>query len=107
MSVNNYKVFFTVSFVYHLYTKKKVSKSFKSDLDINADNVNCELTNKNVHSKWDEYALKTSLNNLNPPSEFDDSKAFEKKVITHRIINLIFSTNYKFAYKNKVLTFVS
>ena len=89
MSVNSYKVFFTVSFVYQVDTKKKVSKSFKSDLDLNADNVNCELTNENVHSKWDEYALKTSLNNLNPPSEFDDSKASEKKVITHRIVNLI------------------
>ena len=89
MPANNYKVFFTVSFVYQVDKKKKVSKSFKSDVDINADNVNCELTNKNVHSKWDEYALKTSLNNLNPPSEFDDRKAFEKKVITHRIVNLM------------------
>ena len=89
MTANNYKVFFTVSFVYQVDTKKKVSKSFKSDLDINSDNVNYELTNKNVHSKWNQYALKTSLDNLNPPSKFDDSKAFEKKVITHRIVNLI------------------
>ena len=63
MSVHNYKVFFTVSFVYQVDTKK-VSKSFKSDLDISADNVNCELSNENFHSKWDEYALKTSLNNF-------------------------------------------
>ena len=89
MSGNNYKVFFTISFVYKIDVKKKVSKSFKSDLDLNADYINCELTNENVHSKWDEYALKTSLNNLNPPSEFDDSKASEKKVITHRIVNLM------------------
>lgn len=89
MTTNNYKIFFTVSFVYQVDTKKKVSKSFKSDVDINADNVNCELTNENVHSKWSEYVLKTSLNNLNPPSEFDDSKASEKKVITHRIVNLM------------------
>ena len=89
MTANNYKVFFTVSFVYQVDTKKKVSKSFKSDVDINADNFNCELTDENVHSKWNEYVLKTSLNNLNPPSEFDDSKASEKKVITHRIINLM------------------
>ena len=92
MSSNKYKVFFTISFVYEVDIKKKVSKSFKSDLDLNADNVNCELTNENVHSKWDEYALKTSLNNLNPPSEFDDSKAFDKKVITHRIVNLMYLT---------------
>ena len=89
MTTNNYKIFFTVSFVYQVDIKKKVSKSFKSDVDINADNVNCELTNENVHSKWDEYVLKTSLNSLNPPSEFDDSKASEKKVITHRIVNLM------------------
>ena len=89
MTTNNYKIFFTVSFVYQVDTKKKVSKSFKSDVDINADNVNCELTNENVHSKWDEYVLGTSLNNLNPPSEFDDSKAYEKKIITHRIVNLM------------------
>ena len=89
MSTNNYKIFFTVSFVYQVDTKKKVSKSFKSDVDINTDDVNCELTNENVHSKWYEYVLKTSLNNLNPPSEFDDIKASEKKVITHRIVNLM------------------
>ena len=89
MSGINYKVFFTISFVYQIDIKKKVSKSFKSDLDINADNINYELTNENVHSMWGKYALKTSLNNLNLPSEFDDSKAFEKKVITHRIVNLM------------------
>ena len=89
MSGNSYKVFFTISFVYQVDIKKKVSKSFKSDLDINSDNVNYDLTNENVHSKWNQYCLKTSLNNLNPPFDFDDSKAFEKKVITHRIVNLM------------------
>ena len=89
MSGNNYKVFFTISFVYQVDIKKKVSKSFKSDLDINSDNVDYELTNENVHSKWDQYVLKTSLNNLNPPSKFDDNKASEKKVVTHRIVNLM------------------
>ena len=98
MPVNNYKIFFTVSFVYKIDTKKKVSKSFKSDVDINADNINCELTNENVHSKWNQYALKTSLNNLNPPSDFDDSKAFEKIVITHRIVNLMDLTEVHKSY---------
>ena len=98
MSHNNYKIFFTISFVYQVDIKKKVSKSFKSDLDINSDNVNCELTNENVHSEWAKYALKTSLNNLNPPSEFDDSKAFEKKVITHRIVNLMNLTEVHKSY---------
>ena len=98
MPVNNYKVFFTVSFVYQVDIKKKVSKSFKSDLDINSDNVNYELTDENVHSEWSKYALKTSLNNLNPPSEFDDSKAFEKKIITHRIVNLMDLTEVHKSY---------
>ena len=47
------------------------------------------LTKMFILSGISKYALKTSLNNLNPPSEFDDSKAFEKKVITHRIVNLM------------------
>ncbi len=89
MSDSRYKVFFTISFVYQVDIKKKVSKSFKSDLDIDSENVDYKLTNENVHLKWGQYALKTSLNNLNPPSVFDDSKAFEKKVITHRIVNLM------------------
>ncbi len=89
MSGNNYKVFFTLNFIYQVDIKKKVSKSFKSDMNINDDSFNCVLTNENVHSEWSKFALKTSLNNLNPPSEFDDSKVFEKKVITHRIVNLM------------------
>ncbi len=59
MPTNNYKIFFTV--IYQVDAKKKVSKSFKSDVDINADTVNCELTNENVHSKWNEYVQKHLL----------------------------------------------
>ncbi len=57
MSKNHYKVFFTMSLLYKIDSKKKYSKSFKSDLDINADNFSYELTNENVHSKWAKYAL--------------------------------------------------
>ena len=89
MSKNHYKVFFTISFLYQIDSKKKISKSFKSDLDINADNINCELNNENVHLEWPKYALKLSLNDLNPPSMFDDKKASEKKIVTHRIVNLM------------------
>ena len=46
MPANKYKIFFTLSFVYQVDTKKKVSKSFKSDIDINADNV------KNLKLQW-------------------------------------------------------
>lgn len=68
MSNIHYKVFFTISFLYQIDSKKKISKSFKSDLAINADNINCELNNENVHLEWPKYALKSSLNDLNPSS---------------------------------------
>ena len=35
MASNYYKVFFTISFLYKIDSKKKISKSFKSDIDIN------------------------------------------------------------------------
>ena len=81
MSGHNYKVFFTISFVYQVDIKKKVSKSFKSDLDINADNTNYQLTNENVHSKWSKYALKTSLNNLNRHLSLMTEKLLKKKLL--------------------------
>ena len=52
MSKNHYKVFFTMSFLYRIDSKKKVSKSFKSDLDINDKLLNQSLDDNNVHAKW-------------------------------------------------------
>ena len=49
MSNNCYKVFFTLSFLYQIDSKKKISKSFKSDLDINSDDIKCKLNNENVN----------------------------------------------------------
>ena len=89
MSNNYYKVFFTISFLYRIDTKKKISKSFKSDLDINDTLLKNSLDDNNVHKKWKEYALKTPLDKLNPSSNFNNDLASEKTIITHRIVNLM------------------
>ena len=51
MSKNHYKVFFTISFLYRIGSKKKISKSFKSDLDINDTLLNNYIDDNNVHKK--------------------------------------------------------
>ena len=89
MSKNHYKVFFTISFLYQIDSKKKISKSFKSDLDINDTLLKNSLDDNNVHKKWKEYALKTPLDKLNPSSNFNNDLASEKTIITHRIVNLM------------------
>ena len=89
MSNNHYKIFFTINFIYQIDKKKKISKSFKSDLDINSLLLKCDLNDMNVHKKWTKFVLTTSINELRPPSEFDNSLISEKKVITHRIVNLM------------------
>ena len=89
MSKNHYKVFFTISCLYRIGSKKKISKSFKSDLDINDTLLNNYIDDNNVHKKWKEYALKTPIDKLNPTSNFNDDLASEKTIITHRIVNLM------------------
>ena len=46
----------------------------------------------NIHKKWRDFVYKSPINKFNYPSEFDDTLISEKKVITHRIVNLINST---------------
>ena len=89
MSNNYYKVFFTISFIYKIDKKKKVSQSFKSDIDIDNKLLKCSLNDTNVHKKWRAFVFKAPINVLNPPSEFDDTLISEKKVTTHRIVNLM------------------
>ena len=89
MSKNHYKVFFTISFLYRIDSKKKISKSFKSDLDINDTLLNKTLDDNNVHKRWKEYALKTPIDKLNPTSNFNNDLASEKTIMTHRIVNLM------------------
>ena len=89
MSNNHYKVFFTISFIYKVNKKKKVSKSFKSDLDIDNIILKCSVDDTNVHKKWTKFVLRASINELKPPSEFDNNLISERKVTTHRIVNLM------------------
>ena len=58
--------------------RKKVSKSFKNDLDINDKLLNQSLDDNNVHAKWKEYALKTPIDKLNPTSNFNNDYASEE-----------------------------
>ena len=97
---SNYKIFFTVNFLYQVGAKKKISKSFKSDLDINDALLNFALNDDNIQKKWLEYALKASLNNLNTPSDFNNDLVTEKNITTHRIINLIHLTE---VHKNHIV----
>ena len=58
-------------------------------IDLDDTIADSKLTDNNVHIKWKEFALKAKLNDLNPPSEFNDGLANEKKLVTHRIVNLM------------------
>ena len=78
-----------MSFLYRIDSKKKISKSFKSDIDINEKLLNQSLDDNNVHKRWKEYALKTPIDKLNPTSNFNDDLASEKTIVTHRIVNLM------------------
>tara|TARA_Y100000389_G_C17352398_1_gene459160 strand:- start:658 stop:945 length:288 start_codon:yes stop_codon:yes gene_type:complete len=89
MKNNRYKVFFTISFFYSTDKKKSVTKFFKSDIDFYTSGSAEELNDSNVLKKWQQYALKTNLNELNPPENFIESNVNTKKLITHRIVNLV------------------
>ena len=69
--------------------KKKISRSFKSELDTNDTLLNNLLNDNNVHKKWTEYALKIPINKLDPTSNFDNDLASKKTIVTHRIVNLM------------------
>ena len=59
-----YKVFFKIIFIYEM-SKRKFSKSFKSDLYINNILLKCSLNDTNVHKKWNKFVMKSSVNELN------------------------------------------
>ena len=89
MSNHKYKVFFTITFLYYIEEKKVVTKFFKSDLDIDSLTLKESLNNDSIYKAWKSYALKVNLNDLNPPEKFNEANVSEKKLVTHRIINLI------------------
>ena len=88
MQNKRYKVFFTIAFLYNIEEKKTISKFFKSDVDIDTLTLKEPLNSDNIYKAWKDYALKVNLNDLNSPEKFIEAKVSEKKLVTHRIINL-------------------
>ena len=85
---NYYKIFFTIYFDYSDSKNKTITKFFKSDVDISSTNFSEKVSDKNIYKLWENHAEKKPLNDLNPDLKYDDKKAKNKKVITHRIVNL-------------------
>ena len=92
MQNNRYKVFFTISFYYSINKRKSVTKFFKSDIDFDSSRLAKKLNDSNVLKEWKHHALRVDLNELNPPENFIENNVNTKKLITHRIINLIHLT---------------
>ena len=89
MNKNKYKIFFTINFLYKVDKKKSVSKFFKSDIDIDVSTLGEKLNDTNILKKWQIYAMKVNINELNSPENFFENNILTKKIVTHRIINLI------------------
>ena len=85
---NYYKIFFTITFDYSENKNKVISKFFKSDIDLGPNDFQEKLDDKNIFKLWNKHAIQNPLNNLNPDKEFDEKKASNKKITTHRIVNL-------------------
>ena len=67
---------------------KVISKFFKSDIDLGPKDFQEKLDDKNIFKLWSKHAITKPLNNLNPDKKFDEKKASNKRIITHRIVNL-------------------
>ncbi len=85
---NFYKVFFTITFDYNENKNKVITKFFKSDVDLTSNDFQENIDDTNIYNLWNKYALKKPLNDLNPDDEFNDKKASNRKILTHRIVNL-------------------
>tara|TARA_Y100001970_G_C14087420_1_gene778106 strand:- start:880 stop:1176 length:297 start_codon:yes stop_codon:yes gene_type:complete len=85
---NYYKIFFTIYFDYATSKNKIVTKFFKSDFDLGPSGFEEKFNDENIFRIWNKHANQTSLKILNPTTSFDDSKATNRKIITHRIVNL-------------------
>ena len=85
---NYYKIFFTVYFDYAQSRNKTITKFFKSDIDLGPSNFSKRVYDKNIFKFWNEHAINSSISDLNPDKEYDNKKASNKKIITHRIVNL-------------------
>ena len=85
---NFYKIFFTIYFDYAENHNKTITKIFKSDVDLGPSDFQEKVSDKNIFKLWKKHANEQPLNNLNPEKNFVEKKAKNKKVITHRIVNL-------------------
>ena len=85
---NFYKVFFTITFDYSEKKNKVISKFFKSDIDLGSNDFQEKLDDESIFRLWNKHAIQNPLNDLNPDKKFDEKKASNKRVTTHRIVNL-------------------
>ena len=85
---NFYKVFFTISFDYAEKKNKIITKYFKSDIDLKSNDFQEGIDDRNIYKLWKQHALNKPLKDLNPVNNFNDKQASNRKVVTHRIVNL-------------------
>ena len=85
---NFYKIFFTIYFDYAENHNKTITKFFKSAVDLGLSDFQEKVSYKNVFKLWKKHANEQPLNNLNPEKNFIAKKVKNKKVVTHRIVNL-------------------
>ena len=83
-----YKVFFTISFNYKIDKKKTITKFFKSDIDLGPSNFMVAINDNNIYRMWNKFVSEKNLNDLNAPENFTESNVSQKKLLTHRIVNL-------------------
>ena len=84
---NYYKVFFTITFDYEYSKKKTITKFFKSDVDLGPLDFKEKINDENIYLLWNKHAIETSINNLNPDTQYHEKKVQDKKLVTHRIVN--------------------
>ena len=85
---NYYKIFFTIYFDYAESRNKTITRFFKSDVDLDPTDFYENANDDNIFKLWRQHAIQKPLNDLNPEKNFNDDKANNKKVVTHRIVNL-------------------
>ena len=88
MSNKRYKVFFTIHFSYAIGKKKTITKFFKSDLNLSSYDFKDQINDSNIYYLWKKYVKKKELSDLSSPENYIETNVSERKLITHRIVNL-------------------
>ena len=65
-----------------------ITKFFKSDVDLTTNDFQENIDDKNIYNLWNKYALKRPLEDLNPENDYNENMVSNKKIVTHRIVNL-------------------